>query len=181
MEQYIVLGIVLVILYIFKYIKFNFIIYSIFTFPATFMHEISHLIISILLNGRPISMKIFPKRIEKEDYVIYELGSVTSSNITWYNSLFIGLSPFLLWICAYFLFVSISGNIYHIENLLKILFIAFLIEGGFPSLSDYKIAFSKSFIFFGILIFLAYFYPEYFITAYNILIEKITYLEELIK
>jgi len=181
MEKIIIISSIVAILFIFKHIKTNFILYSTFTFPATFIHEVSHLIISLILNGRPITFKVFPKRIEKKDIVYYELGSVTSTNITWYNSLFIGLSPFLLWIGAYFLYISINGDLFTLINIGKIILIALLIEGGFPSIPDYKIAFSKSFIYIGILMAIIYFNPEYISIFWENIKELFLYLETLSK
>ena len=179
MEKVIIISAIVIILFIFKHIKTNFVLYSVFTFPATFIHELSHLITSIISNGRPISFKVFPKRIERDNMIYYELGSVTSTNITWYNSLFIGLSPFLLWIGAYFLYISISGDILTINNTIKIVLIALLIEGGFPSIPDYKIAFSKSFVYFGILGVLIYFNPDYLSVGWEYIKELFFYLEKI--
>jgi len=181
MEKIIIIISIVIILFIFKHIRTNFVLYSIFTFPATFIHEISHLLMSFLLNGRPISIKLFPKRIEREDAVYYELGSVTSTNITWYNSLFIGLSPFLLWVGAYFLYISISGSLISLENFIKIILIALLIEGGFPSIQDYLVAFSKGFVYIGILTAIIYFHPEYLTILWENISEGITLIEEKVK
>jgi len=181
MEKVIIISSIVVILFIFKHIKTNFVLYSIFTFPATFIHEVSHLLMSLILNGQPISFKVFPKRIEKKDMVYYELGSVTSTNITWYNSLFIGLSPFLLWIGSYFLYISINGDLFTLMNIGKIILIALLLEGGFPSIPDYKIAFSKSFVYVGIILAIIYFNPDYLTIAWENISELFHYLEEISK
>lgn len=146
MSIYIISGILLILI-LFRQIKNNFILYSIGTLPATFFHELTHLFTSLFLNGRPVSFSIFPKRVEKNDSVFYELGSVGSANITWYNGIFIGLSPFFLWIFAYYLFLSISGSPISTINIIKMITIAMFIEGGLPSIPDFKIAASKSYVY----------------------------------
>jgi len=173
MNIYIILG-VLSILIVFRQFKSNFILYSLGTLPATFFHELTHFIVSLFTNGRPISFTILPKRIENDRGTFYELGSVGSANIRWYNSMFIGLSPFLLWVGAYLLYISIEGETLSTINIIKIVTIAMFIEGGLPSIPDFKIAFSKSYVFFIILGSTILLYPDIF----PIILDKITILYE---
>jgi hypothetical protein len=61
-------------------------------FPATLAHELVHLLFSLLANGRPSSMRLWPRRSTRG----YVLGSVTCNNVRWYNGWLIGLAPLAL-------------------------------------------------------------------------------------
>jgi hypothetical protein len=161
LESGILIFLIVVLLFIFKKIENNFILYSMITLPSTIMHELTHLITSLFLNGRPISINIFPKKRITKDRIYYKLGSVTSTNITWYNSLFIGLSPLLLWGLAIYLYNSLDNTNINLENVLKMITIAFLIEGGFPSKEDFLVAFSKAYIYIGIILLTIYIKQDY--------------------
>jgi hypothetical protein len=132
---------------------------------------------SIILNGKPVSFSIFPKRIEKNNVIFYELGSVGSANITWYNGIFIGLSPFILWISAYYIFLSIDNNYLTTINIIKMIMIAMFIEGGLPSIPDFKIAASKSYVYILIIVGSLLLYPEIF----SIILDKIILLDNTIR
>lgn len=172
-----IIGVILAILVLFRQIKGNFILYSIGTLPATFFHELTHLFISLFLNGRPVSFTILPKRVERENSVFYELGSVGSANITWYNGIFIGLSPFLLWLSAYYIFISIDDNPFSTINIIKMITIAMFIEGGLPSIPDFKIAASKSYIYLILIAGALLMYPDIF----PIILDKIIFIDETIR
>ena len=92
------------------YSKKSFSFISFISLPGTFMHEFMHLFFSLILNGKPVSFSIIPKKkniLNLDGKIIgYQatLGSVGSKNITWYNGAFIALSPFLLYLFAFFLF-----------------------------------------------------------------------------
>ncbi len=67
-------------------------IYSAMVLPGVFLHELFHLLASLICNGQPVSMSLIPKR----DDDAWVLGSVGSQNIRWYNAWLIGLAPLLL-------------------------------------------------------------------------------------
>jgi len=77
---------------------------------GTFLHELSHAVVSKCLNGKPVSFVVFPKKVEDG----WILGSVGSTNLTWYNTTFISLAPALLiplafmWEIYYFHFIDLS-------------------------------------------------------------------------
>jgi len=87
-----------------KKIKKKF-LFFIFVLPGTIMHELSHFIVGLVLNGKPTSFSLIPKK-EKNGYT---LGSVGFKNITFYNSIFIGLAPLLLLpLSIFFAFLSLK-------------------------------------------------------------------------
>lgn len=119
---------------------------------STYLHELSHLIIGFILNGKPSSMSIIPKSISKN---ITELGYVRWDNLTWYNRIPIGLSPLLIIIVAYYLdvyfFIFFQQNIFTI--IIYIYLLATLLLNSIPSKEDLYIAFSclTGIIFYGLL------------------------------
>ena len=60
--------------------------------PATVLHELMHLGVAFLLNGKPAGFRIIPQRSDRG----YILGSVRCANVRWYNGLCIGFAP-LAW------------------------------------------------------------------------------------
>jgi len=63
-----------------------------FVFPGTFVHELLHLVVGLLLNGKPVSMSLWPRKIGASQWV---LGTVGFTNLRWYNAMFIGMAPLL--------------------------------------------------------------------------------------
>jgi hypothetical protein len=135
---------------------------------GTFAHELAHLSISLILNGKPISFSIIPYR-EEEKISLYTkivhwikfklfgiqtiynqdliLGGVGHTNLKWYNSFFIGLAPLLLILLAYYLNIYLFNNIDQslTNQLLTILLSVIIISNSVPSKSDIKIAFKYKF------------------------------------
>lgn len=109
-------------------------IFFIYVIPATLLHEISHWICALLLNGKPSTLSIIPKAKENG----YILGSVTFVP-KWYNAFLIGFSPILLSATALYLFLS--NNALIVSPLFY-----WLISGGIPSFQDIKVAFRYSFV-----------------------------------
>ena len=132
--KYLIIGIS-IILILFELLRYRFYIFSILSLPATFFHESTHFIVSFILKGNPIKFSLIP------DPVTGTLGYVLSQNTRWYNAFFIGLAPLLNLLIAYYLFFHLP------VNLCSILLLSFLIAGGIPSFTDFKIAFEKGWIF----------------------------------
>jgi len=133
--------IIITTLFVFKRIN-NFYLISLLTLPGTFMHELMHLIASFISFGKPTNFSIIPKKNNSG----ITLGSVSSSNMTWYNAIIISLAPFLLYFIAYYLMKilpSIHNELYYYATLY---FIANLLFAGTPSSTDWKLAFKKSWI-----------------------------------
>lgn len=60
--------------------------------PGTWLHEVSHWLVGLLLGARPTSFTLWPKR-EGNTWV---LGSVGFTRLTIYNGAFVALAPLLL-------------------------------------------------------------------------------------
>jgi hypothetical protein len=103
--------------------------------PGTFLHELSHLIFGILTNAKPNSFSIIPNRMK--------LGSVSFTNITWYNAIPTALAPLLGLV-----FVSVTAihslpvSIHNITaiNLLVLLVLSPVAYACWPSSVDWKLS-----------------------------------------
>jgi hypothetical protein len=62
------------------------------TAPGTLCHELAHFGVGLLTNAEPTNISLFPRRKGK----LWELGSVTFSNLRWYNAAPAALAPLLI-------------------------------------------------------------------------------------
>jgi hypothetical protein len=81
-------------------------LFWIVVWPGTAVHEILHWIVGKLLGAKPVHFSLIPKHKENETI----LGSVTFSNITWWNGLPIGMAPLFaipacIWLISHLNFV----------------------------------------------------------------------------
>jgi len=138
---------------------------SLFNLFGTFLHEMAHLLISLLLNGKPVSFSILPYK--EEDKISFSkklmnwiklkffgiktvysqdliLGGVGHSNLRWYNSFLIGLAPLLLIPFAYYLNIYLADTLEptYLNQFLTLFFIITIVVNAIPSKSDIDIAFS---------------------------------------
>jgi len=111
-------------------------------FPATLAHELSHLLFSVLANGRPSGMRLWPRRGARG----YVLGSVTCNNVRWYNGWLIGLAPLALLPFAVLLlrWRVHSAPAVALAELVWAYGIASLTLAALPSWQDLRIAFTSS-------------------------------------
>lgn len=107
-------------------------------FPATVAHELTHLGVALLLNGKPAGFRLIPRRSSAG----YVLGAVRCANVRWYNGLFIGLAPLALLAVAVALlgwrvrgYVAINSS-----EALWAYAITCLIYAAIPSWQDIKVA-----------------------------------------
>lgn len=113
-------------------------IFFLVVLPATVVHELTHLVTALLLNGRPEGFSIIPQRSARG----YTLGSVACANIRWYNGLFIGLSPIILLIVAAIV-VGWRTHYYRSFSISETLWVyvcACMVYAAIPSWQDIKIA-----------------------------------------
>jgi hypothetical protein len=111
---------------------------------GTFLHELTHFVFALMLNGKPDSFSLFPKR----DGNYWTLGSVEISNATWYNKMPIGLAPLSLFIFAYYLnhlYVYYVPSRDTFTDLGFIFMLVILVENAIPSRQDLRVAFSNIF------------------------------------
>ncbi|MDR3672176.1 MAG: hypothetical protein P4L36_15110 [Holophaga sp.] len=116
----------------------HFWLFSILVLPGTFAHEGCHLLLGLLLGGRPAGFNLLPRREGRG----WEMGSVSFSHITWYNAFFIGMAPLLLLPAAYGLarWRLGGGPVLDWPEVLAIYVIANLAYAALPSWQDCRIA-----------------------------------------
>lgn len=77
-----------------------------FLLPGTFIHELLHLMVGLVLNGKPVTISLWSRRAGQGQWI---LGSVGFANLRWYNSVFIGLAPLLAIVVAMLIAPAPSG------------------------------------------------------------------------
>jgi len=141
-----------------RYFVVNNFMFITYRLPATLLHELTHFIAGLLTNAKPSGASIIP---HKQDDGSWTLGSVTFSNIRWYNGALVGLSPLLLGL----IFVPLIPGEWafshtQIKDLWIWLAMAYLFPSAMPSGVDLLIALKSSIPLFAIAIIgaLLYFY-----------------------
>lgn len=125
------------VLLLFRLMRSRFWVFFHLTFLSTLMHELSHYIVALILNGRPSGMSIFPERNGNH----YVLGKVEATNIRWYNGTAIALAPLSLFFLAFAMLPHIDFSRDHAASLVgKFYVTASFVQGGLPSNSDLQIA-----------------------------------------
>lgn len=109
-----------------------------FNLAGTFLHELAHYLMAIVLNAKPSSFSLLPKRTING----WILGHVEVQNPTWYNLLPIGFAPLSLFVGAFYANAWYSSIPEHTiwSDLLYLLALVILIENAIPSWQDVKIA-----------------------------------------
>ena len=114
---------------------------AIINIPGTVLHETMHFLVGLVLNARPTSYDLIPRRDGNGNYV---MGSVGFRNITSYNAIPAALAPLFLLPIGYYLNIWYFNNVG--INLLNYIFYILLqtiiIENAVPSSTDFKVAFS---------------------------------------
>lgn len=116
---------------------------------GTFLHELSHFIVSLITNGKPISFSIVPTK-QGNSYIF---GRVLSSNT---------LAPLLILPMVYvvdmYYFYFFKDTLY--TQLFYIFLIVILIDNSIPSTTDFRIAFSGYSYIFWLFLLCLYIYVE---------------------
>ncbi len=121
---------------------------------GTSLHELSHYFAGLILNAKPTSFSVWPRRSLEGGYT---MGSVGFRNIKFYNAIPASLAPLSLLYIGYLLnqyffplMIPTFGN-----YLIYLLMQTIIIENAIPSRADFRIAFSHPL---GILLYGALFY-----------------------
>lgn len=114
---------------------------------GTILHELTHFVVALFLNGKPRSFSILPSSNKGSNgKTYYTLGSVQIANPTWYNRFFIGMSPLMLLIALYFFdmyfYEYFENNLY--TKFIYIFLVIVLIDSSIPSSVDFKQAFIRN-------------------------------------
>ena len=131
-------------LYALHYLRRSGYAVAFFGFFATAMHEACHYIVGLLLNAKPVSVSLWPRR-QGNSWI---LGSVGFTHITLWNAAFVGLAPLLMLPLAWGLFtywmLAAYAAQWYISWLVSGYFIACCLFGGWPSSTDIKVAFASA-------------------------------------
>lgn len=136
--QWLFLGGLVVALGLLHWSRRYFWIFSVLVLPGTFVHETCHLLLGLLLNGKPARFDLLPRREGRG----WAMGSVSFSHLTWYNAFFIGMAPLLMLPAAYGLVRWRLGGqpVFGWQEALAIYVIANLVYASLPSWQDCKLA-----------------------------------------
>jgi hypothetical protein len=126
---------------------------AIFVLPGTFVHELFNLLVGLIMNGKPVSISLWPRRVSQGQWI---LGTVGFANLRWYNAMFIGLAPLLAIVVAMSLAPSPQGWSPQVADIKHWVLAAPILAMCLPSSTDLKLA-MKSWPIFGMaLIFLSW-------------------------
>ncbi|MBF0195816.1 MAG: hypothetical protein HQL71_14755 [Magnetococcales bacterium] len=109
---------------------------------GTFCHELAHYIVGLLLWAKPTNFSLWPKRQAGGGFV---LGSVSFSNIKFFNAIPTALAPLLLILLAYY----VEQNFFTLVDETTITFILYvfiivvILENAIPSATDFSVAFNN--------------------------------------
>jgi len=145
----------------------NILVIFLWNFIGVFLHEVSHLVVGIVLFAKPTNFSLIPHRKENGGY---QLGSVEFRGLDTFNSLPVGLAPLVLLVAAYFIFTNWSKCFQpSLLSTLGIYFTSFvLIYNSRPSLQDCKIAFRlPSILFYGVVAVVVFFFKPHFRDAFS--------------
>jgi len=136
--QWLFLGGLVAALGLLHWSRRSFWIFSVLVLPGTFAHETCHLLLGLLLNGKPARFDLVPRREGRG----WAMGSVSFSHLTWYNAFFIGMAPLLMLPAAYGLVRWRLGSqpVFGWQEALAIYGIANLVYASLPSWQDCKLA-----------------------------------------
>jgi len=123
--------------------------------PGTFLHELMHYLVGLVLNARPCDFTIFPKKGENGTYV---MGSVGFRNVTWYNAIPAAMAPLLLLVIGFYINRHYLPQMHPtlLNYILYVLLQTIIIENSIPSGMDFKVAgmYLKGVLFYGALLIL---------------------------
>jgi len=137
LRHWLYLGALVALLLLFQRLKRFFWLFSLAILPGTFCHELCHLCVGGLLNGKPARFTLLPRR----EGTTWVMGSVAFAHVRWYNAFFLGLAPLLLLPVAWAMLTwRLRGASFAWGELLWAYAIANLVYAALPSWQDLRIA-----------------------------------------
>lgn len=116
-------------------------VFALVSWPGTLAHEISHALCGALLGARPCKFSLTPKPLGDGRW---QLGSVSFSNLRWWNGPFTAMAPLLLAPLAIWLTAEwatpywISGEF--LAACWRLGLCAMMLQAAWPSSTDFKVA-----------------------------------------
>lgn len=111
--------------------------------PGTWLHEMSHWCVGLLLGAKPSGFTLWPKRRGNT----WVLGSVSFQGLSIWNSAFVALAPLLLFLIGAFGVVKVLQPLFERDQYLWWLAAGYptaaILGAGLPSATDIKVGFSS--------------------------------------
>ena len=134
-------------------------IYTLFFLPGVFIHELSHFLVGLFLNAKPVSFSIIPSKKKKS------AGHVSFKNITFYNAFPTAIAPTIVGPYLVYLFhqnyLNLYIDMYGNTALYIFIYVTYTVFNScLPSNQDIKVIFYNplSILFYGSLIYGTYYY-----------------------
>lgn len=121
---------------------------ALISLAATVLHEACHLLVGLLLNAKPQSVTLLPKRQGRH----WVLGAVAFANLSLWNSAFVALAPLAMlplgaWAFQAWMVPALAAGDYVSWGLAGYI-VACCVFGGLPSGTDIRIG-AVSTVFYG--------------------------------
>lgn len=111
---------------------------ALFSLGATVLHEACHWLVGLLLNAKPVSFSLWPKRQGNG----WQLGAVTFARLNIWNAAFVAFAPLCLAPLAWYVFKGVSIPAFQsgsfIEWIASGYFVACCVFASFPSAADVR-------------------------------------------
>ncbi len=109
---------------------------------GTFFHELAHYLVGLLLYAKPSGFSIWPKSQPGGGLV---LGSVTFTNLRFFNTLPTAIAPLLLIGLAYYVDMHFFSTLDETTAtfIIYIFIMVILLENSIPSTTDIRVAFNN--------------------------------------
>lgn len=104
-------------------------LFSAINLLATLMHELSHYLVALVLNAKPVRFSIFPQRSAD----VWVMGYVQCTNLSWYNAAPVALAPLTLFIPV----VMVTPS-----NIFCAIFLGLVAANAVPSRADLAVVFN---------------------------------------
>lgn len=115
--------------------------FALMSLPGTMAHEASHAAAGVLLNAKPVSFSIWPRKMPDGSW---QLGAVGFANITWWNGPPVALAPMLLAPLSVYMTTEwaypawVAGDA--LGGALRLGLCALFLHASWPSTADLRIA-----------------------------------------
>lgn len=112
---------------------------SLVNIPGTLLHELMHFTVGLFLNARPCNFTLIPRRDDAGNYV---MGSVSFTNITFYNAVPAAMAPLLLLPVGFYVNRYVLPQIEptFANYVLYVFLQTVIIENAMPSGTDFRVA-----------------------------------------
>lgn len=116
-------------------------VFALIAWPGTVSHEIAHAVVGFVLGAKPVNMRLFPKSLGNGQWM---LGSVSFTNLRWWNAPWTAMAPLLLAPIAVWLTTGWVTSAWESGDQLgaawKLFLCAIILQAAWPSRVDFSTA-----------------------------------------